>query len=122
MRNKVLYLWRQESKDWPSTINNLQRCKNSLTLPIFRRSPRKPRPRVPRSESEGLLKLIFRITITLESRMHFQVQSVSAAQSSGLWPESRSGHRMDLILGSSEFKSSAALGNSQKVCPASWDS
>ena len=57
--------------------------------------------------------------------MHFPVQSMSAAQSSGPWlelVESRSGHRMDLILGSSEFKSSAALGNSQKVCPASWDS
>ena len=49
-------------------------------------------------------------------RQRGRVVSVSDSQSGGPGFESRSGHFLDLFLGTPEFKSSATLVNSQLVC------
>ena len=52
----------------------------------------------------------------IKTRQRGRVVSVSDSQSGGPGFESRSGHFLDLFLGTPEFKSSATLVNSQLIC------
>ena len=56
------------------------------------------------------------VFLKIFQRQRGRVVSMSDSQSGGPGFESRSDHFLDLFLGTPEFKSSAALVNSQLVC------